>query len=478
MGLGMAMGTIGGRAVMESRVRYVFSALSLIVLALLVVAFWKASRPSWGQYQTQFYRLEAEQEPNAAAKNAMLATPRTIKQILLPGLQRVDRCTTCHLGVEDPTLKNAPEPFRYHSGLGPHRPSKFGCTICHGGQGLATDNISAHGKVEHWSQPLLPKEYIRASCGRCHKEGEVPGVPELTEGRHILETHGCRGCHKLNGVGGSIGPDLTEEGAKNRSPEWLARHFIQPNSVSPNSPMPNFHFTGEQARALTFYMLSLTSEQMGAYYASVPLIPSASQGRKLFVQESCIVCHQVGGVGGKGGPDLLGVTTRHSLSWLDEKLLNPELGAPGTTMPAYDLEPGARKAILAFLASATAEDARLILAGRPKTAPVQTAMVESGRQIFVRFGCVGCHGMQAQGGVPNPNSQGGEVPSLVHVAEDYTKPEVEHIIRDGKTPPVADSSKPVPPLYMPAWKNALANEDINRVVAYLWSLRPKETTAW
>ena len=39
--------------------------------------------------------------------------------------------------------------------------------------------------------------------------------------------------------------------------------------------MPNFHFTREQARALTFYMLSLTSEQMGAYYSSVRLIPSA-----------------------------------------------------------------------------------------------------------------------------------------------------------------------------------------------------------
>jgi hypothetical protein len=26
---------------------------------------------------------------------------------MLTGLQRVDRCTTCHLGVEDPTMKSA-----------------------------------------------------------------------------------------------------------------------------------------------------------------------------------------------------------------------------------------------------------------------------------------------------------------------------------------------------------------------------------
>ena len=76
--------------------------------------------------------------------------------------------------------------------------------------------------------------------------------------------------------------------------------------------MPNFHFTKEQARALTFYMLSLTSEQMGTYYSSVRLIPSAGYGRQLFVEKNCIACHNIGGVGAKSGPDLLGVTKQHS----------------------------------------------------------------------------------------------------------------------------------------------------------------------
>src|SRR5207247_1713128 len=149
----------------------------------------------------------------------------------------------------------------------------------------------------------------------------------------LLETHGCRGCHKLNGVGGSIGPDLTEEGTKQRSPEWLERHFLQPNSVSPSSPMPNFHFTPEQSRALTFYMLSPTSEQMGAYYSSVRLIPSQEYGRQLFVEKNCISCHQIDGVGAKR-PDLAGVTKQHSLGWLDEELVNPDLINPGSSMPA------------------------------------------------------------------------------------------------------------------------------------------------
>jgi mono/diheme cytochrome c family protein len=458
---------------MERNMPKLFFALSLAALVLMLAAIWQASTPAWKKYQQEFYRMEAQGEPNAAAKSAVSSAPLNIRQILLPGLQRVDRCGTCHLGVEDPTMKSASHPFRFHPDLAPHIPSKFGCTICHGGQGLATDKENAHGQVAFWQEPLLPKDYIRASCGRCHKEGDVPGVPELAEGRRLFETHGCRGCHKLDGVGGSIGPDLTGEGAKRRNPRWLEHHFLEPNTVSPDSPMPNFHFTREQARALTFYMLSLTNEEMGSFYSSVRVIPSATYGRRLFVEKNCIVCHSIGGVGDKGGPDLLGVTQHHSSGWLDEQLVNPELLYPGSPMPAYDMEPNARKAIVVFLASATADDARSILSARPKGLTPKDAAIEAGRQSFARFGCVGCHGLELQGGVPNPNSQGGEVPSLLHASQDYTKEEVIGIIRNGKVPPLADPKKPASPLYMPSWKNVLTEEDINRIADYLWSLQPK-----
>jgi len=244
---------------MDRRLPQFFCALSLIALALILAAVWQSGHPSWKQYQTEFYRLASQGEPNAAAKAAIVETGLEIRQDLLSGLQRVDRCTTCHLGVEDPTMKNAPQPYRFHPDLAPHAPARFGCTVCHGGQGLATDKENAHGNVAFWEEPLLPREYVRASCGRCHNEGDIPGVPELAEGRRLFESQGCRGCHKLNSMGGSIGPDLTGEGASRRSPQWLERHFLDPNAVSPHSPMPNFHFTREQARALTFYMLSLAN---------------------------------------------------------------------------------------------------------------------------------------------------------------------------------------------------------------------------
>ena len=459
---------------MERRLQQIFFALSFLALALILVAGWQADTPRWKTYQRKYLGLEAQGEPNAVTKAAVLATAPEIHQTLLPGLQRVDRCTTCHLGVEDPTMKTAPEPFRYHAGLGPHVPSKFGCTICHGGQGLATDKDGAHGNVEFWQSPLLSADYVRASCGRCHKEGDIPGVPELTEGRRLFETQGCRGCHKLNGVGGSIGPDLTGEGANRRSPEWLEQHFLSPNSVSTGSAMPNFHFTKDQARELTYYMLSLTNEDMGTYYSSVRLIPSPEYGRQLFVEKDCIVCHSIGGVGAKVGPDLLGVTKRHSIEWLDEQLVNPELVYPGSTMPAYDLEGNARKALLAYMATATPEDAQQMLSHRTRALTPQDAAIAAGKQDFARFGCVGCHGTELQGGVANPNAQGGEVPSLLHVSDDYTKEEVIGIIRNGRVPPLENSAGPTPPLYMPAWKNLLSEEDIQRIADYLWSKQEKK----
>lgn len=463
---------------MERRLQQAFFVLSLLALVLILAAAWQASTPKWKNYERSFLQLEAQGEPNAVAKAAVLATPLAVHQVLLPGLQRVDRCTTCHLGVEDPTMKNAAEPFRYHPNLGPHTPSRFGCTICHGGQGLATDKDAAHGNVQFWETPLLPKDYIRASCGRCHKEGDVPGVPELADGRRLFETQGCRGCHKLNGVGGSIGPDLTEEGASHRSPEWLEKHFLSPSAVSPGSAMPDFHFTRGQARALTYYMLSLTSEEMGSYYASARSIPSPEYGRQLFAEKNCITCHNVGGVGAKAGPDLEGVAKRHSLQWLDEQLVNPELVYPGSSMPAYDLDTNARKALVAFLGQATPEDLRAILSNRPHALKPEEVAIEAGREDFARFGCAGCHGTELQGGVPNPNAQGGEVPSLLHLADDYTKDEVITIIRDGRVPPIDNPKGATPPLYMPSWKQVLSNEDINRIADYLWSKQQKQKDSW
>jgi hypothetical protein len=156
---------------------------------------------------------------------------------------------------------------------------------------------------------------------------------------------------------------------------WASNYFKRVFAVS---AMPNFHFTKEQARSLTYYMLSLTNADMGPYYSSVRLIPSPEYGRELFVEKNCITCHNVGGVGAKTGLDLLGVTTRHSLEWLDEQLVNPQLVYPGSSMPEYDLETNARKALLAFMTTATPADAQAILSGRKTELRPEDVAIEAG----------------------------------------------------------------------------------------------------
>ena len=156
--------------------------------------------------------------------------------------------------------------------------------------------------------------------------------------------------------------------------------------------------------------------------------------------------------------------------------MNPQLVYPGSIMPAYDLESNARKALIAFMGFGDGRRRPGDSGGtRQSRCTAEDAAIEAGKQSFARFGCVGCHGLQLQGGVPNPNSQGGEVPSLLHASDDYTKDEVIKIIQNGKQPPVENPAKPTPPLYMPSWKNVLTNEDINRIADYLWSLQKKES---
>ncbi len=141
-------------------------------------------------------------------------------------------------------------------------------------------------------------------------------------------------------------------------------------------------------------------------------------------------------------------------------------------MPAYDLTPDQRSALFRFLAEITPEQAKEIEAQSVRPASGEESSVRAGAGAFARFGCAGCHGQGGRGGLPNPNSRTGVVPSLVHVADDYTKAEVARILVTGKAVQAADPRQPPPPLYMPSWAGVLSQEDVHDIVEYLWSLRP------
>jgi hypothetical protein len=103
-----------------------------------------------------------------------------IQQNVLDSLNRIDRCISCHIGIEDKRLHDLEAPYKSHSGkhLVWHPVEKFGCTVCHGGQGLATNFTDvAHGDIKHWDKPIPPKALLQTSCGKCHLDMEVPESP-------------------------------------------------------------------------------------------------------------------------------------------------------------------------------------------------------------------------------------------------------------------------------------------------------------
>src|ERR1700730_1247253 len=110
-----------------------------------------------------------------------------------------------------------------------------------------------------------------------------------------------------------------------------------------------------------------------------------------------------------------------------------------------------------------------------EASPPLTPELQRGLKIYEEFSCAACHGPGGKGGVHNFNAQSGQaVPPLDHVAVGYTKPELIAKIQIGvPVEPKLDPNGPLPPLHMPGFKDMLADDQLNDLVAYLFSLKPK-----
>ena len=254
-----------------------FGITGLFCLLTLAISPAKDYFSEWKGYQNAFYKKVQEKGESTKESSGSIA----IKQLAIEELGRVDRCITCHMGVDEPGFKSEENPFKYHPDDPGHHPfEKFGCTICHEGQGRATTVQEAHGYSKHWGKPILPMDYVQASCGKCHFESELKGAPLLTEGRRLYKEKSCNMCHKIEGMGESVGPELTFEGSRTidefnfgevkdmeRTPwAWHIAHFKNPQLFDPDSQMPNPELSDGEAKALTVYMLSLTKEKIPYEY--------------------------------------------------------------------------------------------------------------------------------------------------------------------------------------------------------------------
>lgn len=144
--------------------------------------------------------------------------------------------------------RGLPHPYAGHPRLdlfvgpqSPHPVTRFGCTVCHEGQGSATDfqwashtpsdsTSRQHWKQQHgwfdnshWDFPMLPQRFAESMCLKCHyrvvdlePSARFPKspAPKLLEGYRLIRTYGCFGCHEIDGFGRPdqrVAPDLRLE---------------------------------------------------------------------------------------------------------------------------------------------------------------------------------------------------------------------------------------------------------------------------
>lgn len=195
------------------------------------------------------------------------------------------------------------------------------------------------------------------------------------------------------------------------------------------------------------------------------------RGERYFNGLGCVKCHQIGDAGHPWGPDLTLIGVRKSEAWLDQWLKDPHGWNPKTVMPDFNLNDEARADLVKYLGAQKGQ-AWAVKPWETEQAKALSA-VERGQLIFDKAGCITCHAQGGAGGYPNNNVAGGLIPALKLVSDGYTKEELVTLLKTGRVPIPTDSAAPAPMLQMPSWKDALKPQDMNAVVDYLFSLKPK-----
>ncbi len=195
----------------------------------------------------------------------------------------------------------------------------------------------------------------------------------------------------------------------------------------------------------------------------------ADEGAARFDAAGCRACHRIGPRGGDAGPDLTLVGFRRPRAWIAEWLRSPRAWKPGTMMPEQGLSDADRDALADFL---SAQKGQAWVGARPWASLPEA---ERGRAIYVRAGCVACHGPQGTGGQPNPGTHGGVIPALAPLMGTYTAAELKARIKQGVIPEGHEGMTPA--VVMPPWKDVLSDEELDALDSYLLGLaaaQPKQ----
>jgi mono/diheme cytochrome c family protein len=213
-------------------------------------------------------------------------------------------------------------------------------------------------------------------------------------GSQVFGDKGCVKCHAVNGVGGKVGPDL------GRPPR--PRSFFDLAAAMWNH-LPRM---AERMRALGVARPRLDSREAGDLIAFLFTLdyfdpPGNPQvGRRLFHQKKCVVCHQVGDVGGVVGPSLDHLKQYGSPIFVAAAMWNHG-PAMTETMRARGIErPLFKDAELLDLIAYIKAASPLPVAGPLYVLP---GRADEGHRLFVEKRCSDCHGVAGKGGGVGPD---------------------------------------------------------------------------
>jgi len=210
----------------------------------------------------------------------------------------------------------------------------------------------------------------------------------------------------------------------------------------------------------------------GATAASYPTVtPAVAAGAHTFVQFGCVDCH---GMQGRGGidpavPALTSVGRSLTVAQLTH-IINHGLGESANPKQPYMPVWGEviSKTQVANLVAYLQAGLPAVADTQPVSVPAGQGAAVAGAALYVRYGCVNCHGPNGLGGVPNPLSPDKTIPVLSGQGfrhEFDTDAKIAAVIRSGSV----IGSAPI--VSMPHWGGILSDQQIAELIAYLKTLK-------
>ena len=136
----------------------------------------------------------------------------------------------------------------------------------------STNNTSSTQQTETPPQANEPEEPTPPSTSES-SSGDVSEA-QLIVAKQVIQQQGCGACHMIKTAGldlnGQVGPDLTNEAARNRSAEWLRTQLVNPTAIPDSEVAEGF----EGMQAIMPAYTQLTDEELDALIALLQSLSS------------------------------------------------------------------------------------------------------------------------------------------------------------------------------------------------------------